>query len=80
MLEFSSIERTSRAALFLNLSLGTWSRQESPFQSRRVLPHTQCGFPHHLLSNPIFKEAAEFKSTNNVNRGFKNPFTLKSSN
>ena len=31
MLEFSCIERISRAALFLNLSLWTWSLQESPF-------------------------------------------------
>ena len=39
---------------------------------------TSCtvGFPYHLSTSPFFKEAAEIKSINNVNRGFKTHFPL----
>ena len=60
----------------VNLSLWTGSRQKSPFKKQQILHHALCGFPHHLSSTPFLKEAAEIKSINNVNRGFKTHFPL----
>ena len=67
---------SSRVTLFFNLSLWTGSRQKYPFKKQQILHHALCGFPHHLSSIPFFKEAAELKSINNVNRGFKTHFPL----